>query len=282
MTQLCPTHRPCLRAVRVVIIGRVVQQPLQADAHLQVAVAKLAGCKSGWAGWGPTEPQQQTHLELIPLFCRTVEFALEGAVPVVLDGIVSAARKELGDDCTSARGNWSNNHASLVKRQQKMSMLSVSGQAARQQRSSYSRAHLLPCSRCALMITASSHWLKGSFFTSGFSWLHHLARRECQRRKVEPSFCMDSCGREEERLLPLAAHLRRQLLPDRPRMPFAMMDQFLGPYSPMSWRNSSSSCKGRRARGQVQGDGALCSAASSRQAATTLPLSPPQSSKRPS
>lgn len=40
----------------------------------------------------------------------------------------------------------------------------------------------------------------------------------------------------------LQTHLSRQLLPDRPLMPFAMMDQFLGPYSAISWRNSSSSC----------------------------------------
>ena len=45
----------------------------------------------------------------------------------------------------------------------------------------HSRAHLLPCSLCALMITASSHWLKGSFFTSGFSWLHHLGGAAGQR-----------------------------------------------------------------------------------------------------
>lgn len=44
-------------------------------------------------------------------------------------------------------------------------------------------------------------------------------------------------------------HLRRQLLPDRPRMPLAMMDQFLGPYSPMSWRSRSSSCGGGKRGG---------------------------------
>lgn len=38
-----------------------------------------------------------------------------------------------------------------------------------------------------------------------------------------------------------ASHLRRQLLPERPLMPLAMMDQFLGPYSFMSCRSRSSS-----------------------------------------
>ena len=42
----------------------------------------------------------------------------------------------------------------------------------------HSLAHLLPCSRWALMMTASSHWLKGSFLTSGLSWLHHLRAKQ--------------------------------------------------------------------------------------------------------
>jgi hypothetical protein len=70
-------------------------------------------------------------------------------------------------------------------------------------------AHLLPCAACALIMTASSHWEKGSFLTSGFSWLH-------QRRRHD--------------------------LPERPRMPAAMTDQFLGPYSSISRRSRSSSC----------------------------------------
>lgn len=138
-------------------------------------------------------------------------------------------------------------------------------------RARHSRAHLLPCSRCALMITASSHWLNGSFFTSGFSWLHHLRRgggraagaggwvggcwragavhvhrarareRRAQCSKMQhqtqaPKASAAAAARGG------APHLRRQLLPERPRMPLAMMDQFLGPYSPISWRSSSSSC----------------------------------------
>lgn len=52
-------------------------------------------------------------------------------------------------------------------------------------------------------------------------------------------------------LLPAPTHRKRQLLPDRPRMPLAMMDQFLGPYSLMSWRSSSSSCgRGRAGQGR--------------------------------
>lgn len=128
----------------------------------------------------------------------------------------------------------------------------------------HSRAHLLPCSLWALMITASSHWLKGSFFTSGFSWLHHLhgatqgggvsrvgleAGRWCIGVLMTMLLHALSVGvlPHAPRLLLLAPHLRRQLLPDRPRMPLAMMDQFLGPYSLMSWRSSSSSCGGSSA-----------------------------------
>ena len=90
-------------------------------------------------------------------------------------------------------------------------------------------AHLLPCTLCACAVPgvgtrestgrtaegrtskifASSSAEKGSFFTDGFSWLHHR---------------------------------RRQDLPLRPRMPFAMTDQFRAPCREMSLHKRSSSC----------------------------------------
>ena len=100
-------------------------------------------------------------------------------------------------------------------------------------------AHLLPCSLCACgqeaawsdmvchgacakasfrvgvfrtaMILASSSSLKGSFFTQGLSWLHHL---------------------------------KRQDLPLRPWIPWAMTDQLRAPCLQMSAFSSASSCTG--------------------------------------
>ena len=59
-------------------------------------------------------------------------------------------------------------------------------------------------------IFASSSEEKGSFFTDGFSWLHHRSRQD---------------------------------LPLRPRMPFAMTDQFRAPWREMSLHRRSSSCR---------------------------------------
>lgn len=100
-----------------------------------------------------------------------------------------------------------------------------------------------------LMIIASSVWENGDLFTSGFSWLNHLQniphRRVCRTSKHQvyrinqmiDSMAPHSCAM----LCTMVAHRKRQLLPERPQMPWASTDQFRGPCCLISCFKSSSS-----------------------------------------
>lgn len=116
-----------LRAVGLLLLGQVVQQPLQRVlVALQVAVVQLAACRvarEGAAGSclvllhcaaGPCSAEAGPAAGAVHMWpCRrpqpapapTLVLAPQRGVPVVLHRVVGAAGQQLGDDCRKA-GTW--------------------------------------------------------------------------------------------------------------------------------------------------------------------------------
>ena len=103
---------------------------------------------------------------------------------------------------------------------------------------------------CAEMMMASSSSVKGSLFTHGLSWLHHLRRHaRALRPRWEAFLGGDTAGARG------GARRRRQDLPERPEMPWAMSDQLRAPWRPMSCRRTASSCARGGHRSSASGRG---------------------------
>lgn len=248
------SHAPCRRPNRL---------PLRARARACVRAHPPA-----WASHSPRSPQTPHHVAP-----RTQAHALERRVPVVLHGVVCPPGQQLGNDCGGVReAGPASAHSSIGLARSSIGAGTCPGTHPTSNPAppanppgprlppnqttrpflfgNHSLAHLLPWILWLSTITASSHASNGSFLTCGFSWLHHLvgtARRGAAGRgggvstACQPSPAMPPGPGMTPCRTPAPAHRRRQLLPDRPSMPPAMMLQFLGPNSWIRLLSSSSS-----------------------------------------